>query len=466
MRNILGGFIIFISLSAWAALPSYCSDTLAQAQALYASKDFAKALTIYDALHRAESKSVPILVGRGNCYLELEEYAKAEKDLTAATALQPRSAEAWVGLGRVFFQCDKHVPAANCAAKALAIEPHNYDALRLKAYAGSATEGIYLDVATIKLRSINDADSWHHILLVANNIATTPNELNEVLAAMKNQLASNSTDQVALMVSAIVLTRLKRLPEALAACNKALSLNPNLVIAYLVRSKIFSRMLEDQKALEDINKAISLSPKFPDLFRERGDLYIESFNDATKAAADLNTAISLQKQSDSFFLRNYYYDRYYSWTELGSILNTAHRLPEAVQAFNHCLAIKQMKNQHLTYSRRAGCYLRMKEFDKAIHDYGLVLVQKPKDLDALQGRAECYTAVKQYKNALSDLNKAIAIRPQNADLYKERAIAYEGLGDIKSASENTKIAHSLDGKLLGEPATQGSSKNMQRDRAH
>jgi len=466
MRNILGGFIIFSSLSAWTALPSYCSDTLAQAQALYANKDFAQALTIYDALHRAEPKSVPVLVGRGNCYLQLEEYSKAKADLTAASVLQPRSTEAWIGLGRVFFQYDTYAPAANCAAKALAIEPHNYDALRLKAYVSPAPDGIFLDVATIRLSSINDADSWHHILLAADNITTTHKDLNEVLAAMKKQLASNSTDQAAQMVSAIVLMRLKRLSEALEACNKALSLNPKLVVAYLVRSKIFSQMLEDQKALDDINKAISLSPKFPDLFRERGKLYVDSFNDPTKAAADLHIAISLQKQSDSFFVRNYYWDRYYCWTELGSILNTAHRLPEAVQAFNRCLAIKQMKSQRLTYSRRAGCYLRMKEFDKAIHDYGIVLLELPKDMDALQGRAECYIALKQYRNALSDLHKAIAIHPQDSDLYKQRAIAYKALGDIKSASENMKIANSLDGKLLGEPATQGSGRSMQRDRAH
>jgi tetratricopeptide (TPR) repeat protein len=466
MRNILAALIIFSSLSDWAALPSYCSDTLAQAQALYANKNFAQALTIYDALHRAQLKSVPILVGRGNCYLQLEDYSKAEADLTAATVLQPQSTEAWIGLGRVFFQYDKYAEAANCAAKALAIEPHNYDALRLKAYISPAPDGIFLDVATIRLSSINDADSWHHILLKAENIATTPKELNEVLAAMKNQLASNSTDQAALMVSAIVLMRLKKSSEALAVCNKALALNPNLVVAYLVRSKIFSHMLEDQKALDDINKAISLSPKFPDLFRERGNLYVDSFNDSTKAAADLNTAISLQEKSDSFFLRNYYFDRYYYWTELGSILNTAHRLPEAVQAFNRCLAIKQMKSQHLTYSRRAGCYLRMKEFDKASHDYGLVLLELPKDVDALQGRADCYIALNRYKNALSDLNKAIAIHPQDSNLYRQRANCYKALGDIKSASESIRIANSLDGKLLGEPATRGIGKSMQRDRSH
>jgi tetratricopeptide (TPR) repeat protein len=98
------------------------------------------------------------------------------------------------------------------------------------------------------------------------------------------------------------------------------------------------------------------------------------------------------------------------------------------------------------YLVRADTYHMMKEYEKAIGDYGMVIKLNPKSERAYVGRGFSYWFLKRYKDALSDYNTALSLNPRSADAYNKRGVLFDDLKQSERAIQDYKKAILLDQK--------------------
>lgn len=96
----------------------------------------------------------------------------------------------------------------------------------------------------------------------------------------------------------------------------------------------------------------------------------------------------------------------------------------AIKAYTR--AIAHNPDSHLSYSNRAMCYLKLREFSKAVTDASLALRLDPHHVKSLLRRATASNALGRHRDALSDLDLAHALEPGNkqvaADLRNTREL--------------------------------------------
>jgi tetratricopeptide (TPR) repeat protein len=93
------------------------------------------------------------------------------------------------------------------------------------------------------------------------------------------------------------------------------------------------------------------------------------------------------------------------------------------------------------YNMRALAFLKTKQYDYAIGDYGKVISLNPKFADAYHNRGIAYANTGKYDEAIEDYNKAVEIKPKDVNVYVSRAVAY-----VKKATADFKRACDLGNK--------------------
>lgn len=183
--------------------------------------------------------------------------------------------------------------------------------------------------------------------------------------------------------------RLKKHEEALKDLARAIAFDPRDVDAMTTRAGAFIENRQFQKAIEDCTKAIKISPKDLVAYEMRAKAY-EYAGMKEKAVADTTKIIQFSRDMDDYVLR-------------------------------------------------AGLFSRLKQWDRAIADYSLMLKKTPKDEAILLLRANCYMAAGKAQNAVDDLSTVITIEPR-AMVYNMRAAAYEKLGRVDLAKRDKETA--------------------------
>jgi tetratricopeptide (TPR) repeat protein len=81
------------------------------------------------------------------------------------------------------------------------------------------------------------------------------------------------------------------------------------------------------------------------------------------------------------------------------------------------------------WRQRAEAYAQLKQWDRAIEDYGQVIKLKPDDAEAWSQRAEAYAQLKQWEQAIASLRKALELDPKKAtELVPKSVMAHANLG--------------------------------------
>eukprot|EP00249_Psilotum_nudum_P006225 c19559_g1_i3 orf=146-817(+) len=106
-----------------------------------------------------------------------------------------------------------------------------------------------------------------------------------------------------------------------------------------------------------------------------------------------------------------------SRTERGHQKYREGRYEEALELYTHALsAAKYTAHRIALYSNRAACYLKLKNFRKAVEECSAVLELNAKHTGALMLRAQTLVAMKDYHSALFDVNRLTEINP-SSDVY-------------------------------------------------
>ena len=155
------------------------------------------------------------------------------------------------------------------------------------------------------------------------------------------------------------------------------------------------------EALEEYERAIALNPQDPDLYFNRGILYLD-MGENDLAVSDFDRAIQLSPEEPDF------------------------------------------------YMHRGVAYENQDQFDNAIRDYSHVIRIEPEDSDAWVNRGVVYFRTGDYQRALADFSEAARFDPEDGVLYAYEALAatLAGMDDEADELMDQAVELGVDDTLL------------------
>jgi tetratricopeptide (TPR) repeat protein len=132
----------------------------------------------------------------------------------------------------------------------------------------------------------------------------------------------------------------------------------------------------------------------------------------------------------------------------GSTLETQGDLAAAAEEYTK--AIELFPDFVQAYSKRALCYSRTNQRDKAMADFGEVIRITPKDAAAYYYRGLLYSLMKDYEDALKDYDKAVENNADYVSAYNNRGVSYSQIAkpDFKKAVKDFDAAVKLDAQNI------------------
>lgn len=189
----------------------------------------------------------------------------------------------------------------------------------------------------------------------------------------------------------------------------SLKLNKNDTQTYLLLAQVYCWQDKFVKAKELLDTAIKLNPSLGQAYRDRGYVW-QNQKQYSKAIEDFERAHSLNKEDlDSLGAK-------------AKLLDTSGKHSEAVKTYSQIIA--ENDALYWPYIQRAVAYSNLKEFDKAIADYSILVKRAPTDSDYLEYRAETEVKAGKLAEALSDYKELVHLKPENK-YFKEKLVEVE-----------------------------------------
>ncbi|MBK9351432.1 MAG: tetratricopeptide repeat protein [Sulfuritalea sp.] len=127
-----------------------------------------------------------------------------------------------------------------------------------------------------------------------------------------------------------------------------------------------------------------------------------------------------------------------AWQLQGEALLALGRLPEAIAAFDRCLALDARQVDALLL--RAATRHALGQAEAALADYDRVLVVQPGNADAHHNAGRLLVQSGELENGLARYDKAIAIRPDFPEAINNRGVVLKKLRRMDEALEAFKLA--------------------------
>ncbi|XP_071127902.1 uncharacterized protein [Mytilus edulis] len=209
---------------------------------------------------------------------------------------------------------------------------------------------------------------------------------------------------------------LKTYIRALEAFSEAIRLNANYPDALYQRGVTRMKLNQLSKGIHDFNKALAKNPKIFQAYLSRACYYGMKKN-YTKAILSCNEAIKLQPRS----VRAYLYR--------GALKFHIKAYDLAIRDLTTATSIDSQCA--LAYFNRAVCYQEKKDWQKALTDYGIVLLLGADlQLKVLINRGLLYFERKDYINALYDFKLAAKIEPNDHRILHTLGLCYHKMNDL------------------------------------
>ena len=213
---------------------------------------------------------------------------------------------------------------------------------------------------------------------------------------------------------------------AIGYVNNAIKADSTYAYAYFVRGNCKVRIKDITGALADYDTVTKLAPKVPDVWINKGRLYLFDLKNYEKSIFCFTTAIPL----DSLNV-NCFYLRGKAYLEFG-------KNAEAIEDFSKCIAL----NPDIlhAYFFRAMSRDQEKEARWALQDYDYIINFEGKakrDFEYLastyNNKACCHITLGEYKTALLAVTKALKLDPGEAYILDTRGQVYYYLGEYQKA---------------------------------
>ncbi|XP_021340514.1 tetratricopeptide repeat protein 6-like, partial [Mizuhopecten yessoensis] len=211
---------------------------------------------------------------------------------------------------------------------------------------------------------------------------------------------------------------LKRYLDSLEAFSNAIKLDSSYAEALYQRG-VARTKLGMSKGIQDFNKALAINPKIFQAYLSRACYYGHRKN-YTKAILNCNEAIKLQTQSVRAFLYR------------GALKYHIKAFDLAIQDLTKATSIDS--SCALGYFNRAVCYQEKKDYQRALTDYGIVLLLGDDlRLQVLINRGLLYFERMDYTNALYDFKMAAKLKTSDQRILHTLGLCYHKMNQLKGA---------------------------------
>jgi tetratricopeptide (TPR) repeat protein len=243
----------------------------------------------------AGKELAPILVDRGDAYVDMLDFAHALADYERAIALDPDLAAAYVGRGAVFtFKVAGNDPdrAIVDFGTALRIDPNNTKAYlgRARAYqrkCGACPEAVRDASEAVRLAA-GDKDTLVDALDLHSTLLTVRGDYDGAIRDYDAMLRLDPRNGGALAARGDAFRNKHGLDRALADFNAAIRINATDQIYFHGRGRVYQEMGDLDRAIADYGEAIRLDSDqllVGQILRDRASAY-RAKGDAAHAEAD------------------------------------------------------------------------------------------------------------------------------------------------------------------------------------
>ncbi|GFR77474.1 tetratricopeptide repeat protein 6, partial [Elysia marginata] len=211
---------------------------------------------------------------------------------------------------------------------------------------------------------------------------------------------------------------LRNYSEALSEFNQAIKLRPNFADAYYQRG-LASVKMRQMKGIQDFNRALALNPNIFQAYLSRA-CYYGMKGKFAKAILNCNEAIRLRPRSVRAYLYRGSLKYHIKAYELAII-----DLSKAAAIDTQCA---------LPFFNRAVCYHENKQYQKALSDYGIVLLLgNMLGLKVLINRGLLYFEQGDFMNALFDFQAAATFSPNDHRIHHTLGLCFHKLNRLQEA---------------------------------
>lgn len=226
-----------------------------------------------------------------------------------------------------------------------------------------------------QLKEFADSPDLKQVSAKANSlrgeIALAANQPAEAEAAFRRALESDANHKRAHSGLAQVLIANNKIAEAITAAKAAIAAGDDSALIYALLGHAQFRSKLNDEALTSLTEALKREPNNPQALRDRAEVYLAR-NDATRAAADLQALLAIEKST-----------------------------PTAL--------------------RLAALYRANKQYDEASKLYQQVADTDPSNQEARTALAEILIELGKAENAIAQLESLIKAEPNRADLRSQLA---------------------------------------------
>ena len=192
--------------------------------------------------------------------------------------------------------------------------------------------------------------------------------------------------------------------------------------------KTINQRLEELGIPAGVIKEVKLKEEIPEALKHEIEL-IRAKIEITGEFYGLEKPIWYFMKTGNFYLKSKDYEK-------------------AIEQYEKVLE-KDPKNGAALFNR-GFVHLKKGDFDKAIEDYDLYLEKiDSNDAAAYNNRGIAYRRLKQYERAIHDYNKAIELNPEFAGAYYNRGLAYYDLKQYEKEQEDYEMALEFDPNHVG-----------------
>lgn len=214
-----------------------------QASALFAEKEFDKAVEIYQLLFRDNPKSDSYAIYCGNCFDEMGEKETAIEYYNAALKINRNSESALLNLSTIYYELKNYEKSEEFALKTLKINDNNVVA-------------------------------WQNLA----NIAFCNTNYGKALEYYQNMYDRNNNSYIAMINIANTYYYLGKYVLALEFAKKSLAKHPSSMTALILAGNSLNALGRPEKAIDMYLSAYEIDEKNPDLLNYLSEAY-HSIND-------------------------------------------------------------------------------------------------------------------------------------------------------------------------------------------
>jgi len=230
----------------------------------------------------------------------------------------------------------------------------------------------------------------------------------------------------------------KKFDEALVHYEKAIELDPKEMVYLLNKAAAVSMKKEFQESIDLCKEALKIGRENQAEFKQIakahlriGNAYksLNKLDEAIKAYQDsllevndykvrtiLKKAQRLKKKKEEMA----YIDEGKSVEakERGNALFKESKWVPAIEEYTE--AIKRNPKNHVAFSNRAACYMKLMDWDRGLEDCDKCIKLKPDFIKAYTRKGRTQNFLKQYHKALETYDAGLKREPQNTDLLADK----------------------------------------------